>query len=82
MFLLLHLNGPRETLGPAELEAGALAEELVDCGARYRDHVLSLPVLDEVQRLQGADYVLRLDGGHVADQPDGQLPLVVAEQVQ
>lgn len=80
--LLLHVNRPREALGPTELEAGALAEEFVDGGSRNRDHVLPFPVLDEVQRLQRADNVLGLDSGHVAYQPDGQLPLVVTQQVQ
>ena len=43
--------------------------------------MLSLPVADEVERLQGADDVLGFDGGHVADQPDRQLALVVPQQI-
>lgn len=78
---VFHFDGPSQALRPAQLEAGALVEAFVDRGARHGDHVLALPVPEEVEGLQGADDVLGLDGRHVADQADRQLSLVVPQDV-
>lgn len=43
--------------------------------------MLTLPVLDEVERLEGADDILCLDRSHVAHQPDRQLALVISKEV-
>lgn len=43
--------------------------------------MLTLPVLDQVERLEGADDILCLDCSHVAHQPDRQLALVISQEV-
>lgn len=67
---IFNLYWPCQAFRSAQLEPRALAEAVVDGYARHRNHVLPFPVADKVERLQGADDVLRLDGRHVADEAD------------
>lgn len=40
---------------------------------RHADHMLTLPVLDHVERLQGADDVTLCDAGHLAEETSGEV---------
>ncbi len=42
------------------------------------DNMLALPILDQVQRLQGTDDIFRLDGRHIADIFDGEITSMFA----
>mmetsp|Transcript_13517 Transcript_13517/g.42520 ORF Transcript_13517/g.42520 Transcript_13517/m.42520 type:complete len:294 (-) Transcript_13517:608-1489(-) len=57
-------------------------EVLVDNLWRDGDDVLPLPVLDQVERLEGRDDVVRGDGGHHRDLLDGEVAAVVAQRLQ
>jgi len=44
-----------------------------------RDDVLSLPILDQIERLQGADNILCFDGSHITDIFDGKIATMLAK---
>lgn len=57
-------------------------EGAVNDGWRGADDVLPLLVLDEVEVLQGADDVIRLDGGDVTQLLDGHAALAHLQHLQ
>ncbi len=61
---------------------GGDLEVLLDDLGRDRDDVLALPVLDQIERLQRADDVLRLDGGHLAHVLDRNVAPVLPQYLQ
>lgn len=73
---VLQPHRPREARWLAQLDARGLRERLVDDGAVGRDHVLALPVLDHVQRLQGANDIFALDGRLRTHNADVQVSVV------
>lgn len=68
----------------AHFEAGRSSglEGAVDDGGGGADDVLALLVLDEVEVLQRADDVVRLDGRQVAQLLDGDAPLALLQHLQ
>ena len=57
-------------------------EMVFDHLGRDTDDMLSLPVLDQIERLQRRDDIVRLDGRHVADVLDGKIALVLSQNLQ
>ena len=68
MFLIWFLGRVPLEGGYIHCEAGLLVlgglKVLLDQLRGHADHVLTLPVLDQVQRLQGRDYIVLGDAGH------------------
>ena len=58
------------------------AQVLLHQLGRHADHVLALPVLDQVERLQGGDDVRLGDGGHGGEVLDAHGAAEVAEDLQ
>ena len=63
------------------LVLGAL-EVLLHQFGRHADHVLALPIFDQIQRLESLDDVLLGDGRHGREVFDGESPPEVAEDFE